>query len=40
MSIDGGMPFLSSPNGFWVVVFGLGIIALLMILFFIRKKWL
>ncbi len=40
MSIDVGMPFLSSPNGFWVVVSGLGIIALLMILFFIRKKWL
>jgi len=35
-----GMPFIGMENGFWVVVGIMGIGTLLMIIFFIKKKWL
>ncbi|MFA6422119.1 MAG: magnesium transporter CorA family protein [Candidatus Buchananbacteria bacterium] len=36
----GGMPFRESPYGFWMVIGLLVVIALGMLLFFKRKKWL
>ena len=40
MNTIDGMPFLSNPNGFWIVLSLMGIGGLGMILFFVRKKWL
>jgi magnesium transporter len=40
VSVNKGMPLLETPNGFWLISTGLGILALLMLLFFMRKKWL
>jgi magnesium transporter len=40
MDVKGGMPFINQSNGFFTIVLSLSSIALLMILFFIRKKWL
>lgn len=40
MSVNGGMPLLHSPNGFWIVASLLGGLGLLMLSYFFRKKWL
>jgi len=40
ISTNNGMPFLEMFNGFWFVTSGLGVLALLMLLYFLRKKWL
>ncbi|MDD4901913.1 MAG: CorA family divalent cation transporter [Patescibacteria group bacterium] len=40
ISVQNGMPLLDTPNGFWIVTYGLGLLAALMLLFFVRKKWL
>ena len=40
MDAHGGMPFLSSPHGFWIVIGIMGAICLGMLAFFARKKWL
>ncbi len=36
----GGMPFVDSPYGFWLVIELMALIALLMVYFFKKKKWL
>lgn len=35
-----GMPFISSPNAFWIVLALLFGVAMFLILFFIQKRWL
>lgn len=40
ISINKGMPLLDAPNGFWIMTSGLGALAMLMLLYFLRKKWL
>jgi magnesium transporter len=41
-SIDAvnGMPFYGAANNFWVVICLQGLVALVMLLFFVRKRWL
>lgn len=40
MNVTDGMPFTEMTNGFWIVVSAMGVGTLLMIVFFVRKKWL
>lgn len=40
MSVNKGMPFVDMSNGFWFVSSGLFLMALLMLIFFTKKKWL
>lgn len=35
-----GMPFIDSPDSFWVVLSGMGVVGLLLTGFFIRKRWI
>ncbi|MBU1991618.1 magnesium transporter CorA family protein [Patescibacteria group bacterium] len=40
MNVASGMPFINTVNGFWLIVFIMTVGALLMLLFFEKKKWL
>jgi magnesium transporter len=40
MSVKDGMPFLNTPNGFWLISGSLATIGLIMVAFFAKKKWL
>ncbi len=40
MNMTDGMPFLNTPNNFWIVFQFILVIGLSMLLFFERKKWL
>jgi magnesium transporter len=40
MNAESGMPFLNSPNGFWVIIGIMALSASIMLLIFSRKKWL
>ena len=40
MKVDKGMPFISLPNGFLIILAIMGLVGLFMILLFKRKKWL
>jgi magnesium transporter len=40
MKIDGGMPFINNPHGFWMVMGIMGLGCFGMLYFFSRKKWL
>lgn len=40
MNIEGGMPLINSPYGFWVVIIIMLVASLGMMIYFKRKKWL
>jgi magnesium transporter len=40
MNVVSGMPFLNSPNGFWIIAAIMGLCASVMLWIFARKKWL
>ena len=40
MNVASGMPFVNTVNGFWLIVSIMTVGALLMLLFFEKKKWL
>ena len=40
MRAENGMPFIGLPYGFWIVISIMAILALSMIWFFTKKKWL
>jgi len=40
MDTKGGMPFVDSPFGFWIVIGIMAIITLIMLLFFKKEKWM
>lgn len=40
MATVNGMPFVNTPNGFWIVVGIMGALCLIMLAFFAKKKWL
>jgi magnesium transporter len=40
MNVVSGMPFLDSPEGFWIIAAIMGLCAAIMLLIFARKKWL
>lgn len=40
MNVEGGMPFIISPNGFWIIIAIMLVGCLSMVLYFEKKKWL
>jgi magnesium transporter len=40
ISTDKGMPLLNTPNAFWIVASGLSALGLVMLFYFVRRKWL
>ncbi len=40
MNVVSGMPFLNSPDGFWIIAAIMGLCASIMLFIFARKKWL
>jgi magnesium transporter len=39
MNTINGMPFVNSPNGFWIIMSFMGLGCTLMIIYFHKKKW-
>ncbi len=40
MRVEGGMPLVGDPNGFWIIIAAMGLGTVLMITYFKIKKWL